>query len=200
MSRFFRNMWQGTINSFLLQLVNLFQTPDSQINNDHFPKSTSPIKMWTPGKLSNAHGGSAPSLVSDLASLRTDQPVNVWSKPPPAEELSKSRSEKVSVVLVRHWTYQSKNCSKYPTARASESETHYSSSSSSCQMVLHRGNVDKLFIHVSESWIGPKWIDGIAPSDLLRWAQYFRQYWTALIEPVVQLCFKSCSDPITNVA
>ena len=70
--------------------------------------------MWTPGKLSNAHGGSAPSLVSDLASLRTDQPVNVWSKPPPAEELNKSRSEKVSVVLVRRRTYQSKKLLKVP--------------------------------------------------------------------------------------
>jgi hypothetical protein len=40
-----------------------FQSPEGQPTADSCPKMTSPVKMWVPGKLANAHGGSAPSLV-----------------------------------------------------------------------------------------------------------------------------------------
>ena len=61
----------------------------------------SPVKLWAPGKLANAHGGSAPSLVSDLALDRSVIPVNSWIKSPAKEELNKSRYKKDNKMFVQ---------------------------------------------------------------------------------------------------
>ena len=71
------------------------QSPDNPKMKECSTKSSSSYKLslWTPTKLSNAHSGSAPSLVGDLARDRPDNPANPnpWIKPPGHEDLNRTR-------------------------------------------------------------------------------------------------------------
>jgi len=64
--------------TFLSTKIFHLQSPDSTNAKEGNNKMTS-YKLW-PRKLSNTHSGSAPSLVSDLAPDRGENPANFWNK------------------------------------------------------------------------------------------------------------------------
>ncbi len=62
-------------------------------NNVSSSASSYKLSLWTPNKLSNAHSGSAPSLVSDQTLDRGDNPANPnpWIKTAGHDDLNKTR-------------------------------------------------------------------------------------------------------------